>query len=189
MHTRHARDGGHNSWTHHIGCQSSGNPQPLSLPGAGRHHRRPPLCNMAFRRARGSVSCPCLRSDAMIRLVIDMNLSPAWATELRNHSVEAIHWSEIGSPTAPDIEIMAWARTHGYMVLTHDLDFGALLAATGNTGPSVIQLRAEDVRPTNMVAMVVSAIQTNSEDLLRGALITIHPKRMRTRVLPLRSSS
>jgi predicted nuclease of predicted toxin-antitoxin system len=125
----------------------------------------------------------------MIRLVIDMNLSPVWVTELRNHSVEAIHWSEVGSPTAPDEEIMAWAREHGYMVLTHDLDFGALLAATGNSGPSVIQLRAEDVRPANMAVMVVSAIQSNSDDLLRGALVTIHPNRMRSRVLPLHSSS
>jgi predicted nuclease of predicted toxin-antitoxin system len=124
----------------------------------------------------------------MIRLVIDMNLSPAWVTELKNHSVDAIHWSEVGSATSPDTEIMTWAVKNGYMVLTHDLDFGALLAASGNTGPSVIQLRAEDVRPATMVAMVVSAIQSNLDDLIRGALITIHPKRMRTRVLPLSPS-
>jgi len=42
---------------------------------------------------------------------------------------------------------MAYARTHDFVVLTHDLDFGAILAATHGDKPSVVQIRAEDVSP------------------------------------------
>ena len=37
----------------------------------------------------------------------------------------AIHWSTIGVANASDEEIMAWAKENGYIVFTHDLDFGA----------------------------------------------------------------
>ncbi len=36
------------------------------------------------------------------------------------------------------------------VVLTHDLDFGAMLAATGARGPSVVAVRIQDVRPQSI---------------------------------------
>ena len=65
-----------------------------------------------------------------MKLVIDMNLSPEWVAVLQCHGWEAVHWSSVGNPRAPDAEMMAWAKTSAYMVFTHDLDFGAILAAT-----------------------------------------------------------
>ena len=38
---------------------------------------------------------------------------------------------------------MGFARVNGYVVLTHDLDFGAILAATHGNKPSVVQIRSE----------------------------------------------
>jgi predicted nuclease of predicted toxin-antitoxin system len=40
---------------------------------------------------------------------------------------------------------MKWANDNGYVVFTHDLDFGALLATTHAQGPSVIQIRTQDI--------------------------------------------
>jgi predicted nuclease of predicted toxin-antitoxin system len=37
-------------------------------------------------------------------------------------------------------EIKSWARAHGAIVFTHDLDFGAMLAATKANAPSVIHV-------------------------------------------------
>jgi len=51
---------------------------------------------------------------------------------------------------ATDRSIMDWAESNGYMVFTHDLDFGTLLALTHKTGPSVLQVRGEDVLPDHM---------------------------------------
>jgi predicted nuclease of predicted toxin-antitoxin system len=54
----------------------------------------------------------------------DMNLSPLWVPFLASHGFEAIHWSTVGQPWAPDSEILAFAVDNGYIVFTHDLDFG-----------------------------------------------------------------
>jgi predicted nuclease of predicted toxin-antitoxin system len=48
---------------------------------------------------------------------------------------------------APDDIIVSWARENGYIVFTHDLDFGVLLAWTRAESPSVIQVRTQDVFP------------------------------------------
>ena len=42
---------------------------------------------------------------------------------------------------------MAFAAANDFVVLTHDLDFGSILAATQGKKPSVVQIRAEDVSP------------------------------------------
>ena len=62
-----------------------------------------------------------------------MSLSPSWATLLEADGHSVIHWSSVGSPSAPDTEIMRWARDNGYIVFTNDLDYGALLFAPGVT--------------------------------------------------------
>ncbi len=67
-----------------------------------------------------------------------MNLSPRWIDALISADLSAIHWSSVGQINAPDVEIMDYARQHGYVVLTHDLDFGAILAATQGRAPSVV---------------------------------------------------
>jgi predicted nuclease of predicted toxin-antitoxin system len=71
-----------------------------------------------------------------MKLLVDMNLSPGWLKLLRDLGWEAEHWSHIGRPNAPDSEVMAYAAAHEYVVLTHDLDFGAILAVTRGEKPS-----------------------------------------------------
>lgn len=62
-----------------------------------------------------------------MKLLIDMSLSPGWIQRLAQHGLEAIHWSIVGPATAPDEEVLSWARDRGYVVVTHDLDFSATL--------------------------------------------------------------
>ncbi len=82
-----------------------------------------------------------------MKVLVDMSLSPKWREVLERHGCEVRHWAEVGDPRAPDREIMDWARANGFVVFTHDLDFGHLLALTHAAGPSVLQVRAEDVLP------------------------------------------
>jgi predicted nuclease of predicted toxin-antitoxin system len=77
----------------------------------------------------------------MARLLVDMNLSTEWIPLLKAAGHEAVHWSEVGDPRAPDTELMTWASSSGYAVFTHDLDFGTVLALSGADGPSVLQVR------------------------------------------------
>lgn len=121
-----------------------------------------------------------------MNLLIDMNLSPLWCAYLDQFGFHALHWSTVGSPSAPDAEIMAWARKHGYVVLTHDLDFGAMLAATSAISPSVIQLRVQDVLPDAAGVATVNAIRQHTATIEAGALVSIDSAKYRLRVLPLR---
>lgn len=120
-----------------------------------------------------------------MKLLVDMNLSPAWCGELKRHGVEAAHWSHIGDPRASDLAIMTWAREHDYVVLTHDLDFTTLLATTSAAGPSVVQLRAQDITPAHLALLVARALRAHTEELNQGALVTIDEVSARIRVLPL----
>jgi predicted nuclease of predicted toxin-antitoxin system len=70
-------------------------------------------------------------------------------------------------------------------VLTHDLDFGAILAATHGEKPSVVQIRAEDVSPDAIGKQVLAALKQMESELMKGALLTIDPKRTRMSILPL----
>ena len=120
-----------------------------------------------------------------MNIVIDMNLSPLWGPILSAEGWKAIHWSTIGAPTAPDHEIMAWARSNAYVVFTHDLDFGVLLALTHAQGPSVIQVRTQNVLPSHLSPIIIPVLH-KCEDLLReGVLITVDEIRSRVRILPL----
>jgi predicted nuclease of predicted toxin-antitoxin system len=113
-----------------------------------------------------------------------MNLSPRWVEFLGDHGVQATHWSRIGRDDAPDATIMVYAAAHEAIVLTHDLDFGAILAATRGAKPSVVQIRADDVSPEAIGAAVVRALNQVADDLGRGALLTVEPGRDRLRLLP-----
>src|SRR5947199_6908810 len=85
-----------------------------------------------------------------IKVVVDMNLSPEWVPFLTQAGWQAVHWSAVGDPRATDATIMAWALANGYAVFTHDLDFGTLLALTHAGGPSVLQVRGQNVLPEDM---------------------------------------
>ena len=121
-----------------------------------------------------------------MKLLVDMNLSPRWVSVLAGAGIEAAHWSTVGAANATDAEIMAYARAQGYVVLTHDLDFSAILAATHGDKPSVVQIRAENVSPDVIGRAVINALQQMGNELDEGALLTIDPNRARLRLLPLR---
>lgn len=45
-----------------------------------------------------------------MKILIDVNLSPLWCQVFSKQGFLAVHWSEVGNPTAPDTEIMQWAK-------------------------------------------------------------------------------
>ena len=121
-----------------------------------------------------------------MKLLVDMNLPPEWIGRLAQLGYEAVHWSTIGAPIAGDAEILAWARDHGFVVLTHDLDFTAILAATSDRAPSVVQLRIHDVLADGSFQSIVAALSAHGQALASGALLSIDESGARVRILPLR---
>jgi predicted nuclease of predicted toxin-antitoxin system len=120
-----------------------------------------------------------------VKVLIDMNLSPDWVPILLRHGWPAIHWSTVGDPRATDRTIMDWALANGHIVFTHDLDFGTMLALTHAAGPSVLQVRAQDVLPDHLEGVVIAALRQHDADLAAGALVVVDESKCRVRVLPL----
>jgi predicted nuclease of predicted toxin-antitoxin system len=121
-----------------------------------------------------------------MKIIVDMNLSPAWIPVLQSVGHEVQHWSSVGDPRARDEVIMDWARRNGCVVFTHDLDFGTLLALTQAESPSVFQVRAQDVTPASLGPSVLAALRQQETALQHGALVVLDGMRLRVRVLPLR---
>jgi predicted nuclease of predicted toxin-antitoxin system len=94
-------------------------------------------------------------------------------------------WSTVGKVTAPDSEVMTCAATNDYVVLTHDLDFSAILAATHGEKPSVVQIRDTEVSPAVIGPIVIAALRHTEFDLEAGALVTVDSGRIRVRLLQL----
>ena len=121
-----------------------------------------------------------------MKIIVDMNLSPRWVATLSGSGFEALHWSNIGLADAEDMAIMAYAKVNEFVVLRNDLDFGAILAKSRGNKPSVVQLRAADVRPEAIGKRVVAALAILAGRLHDGAIVTIDQNRMRLSFLPLR---
>lgn len=120
-----------------------------------------------------------------VNVLVDMNLSPDWVPVLQRHGWSAVHWSTVGDPRATDRTIMDWAAANGYIVFTHDLDFGAMLALMCATGPSVLQIRADNVLPDHLEDVVIAALKQHDADLASGALVVVDESKSRVRVLPI----
>jgi predicted nuclease of predicted toxin-antitoxin system len=80
---------------------------------------------------------------------------------------------------------MAYAKEHGFVVLTNDLDFGSILAATGGNAPSVVQLRTDDCRVGSIADLVILSIKQAEDQLAKGALVTVETTKLRITCLPI----
>ncbi|HLC17335.1 MAG TPA: DUF5615 family PIN-like protein [Thermodesulfovibrionia bacterium] len=120
-----------------------------------------------------------------MKILIDMNLTPDWVEVFKKEGWQAVHWSMVGDPRTSDRTIMNWARKNEYIVFTHDLDFGTILAVTEADGPSVIQVRTEDTLPLYLEKTIISAIEQYKKVLNAGALIVVDEHKLRVRILPL----
>jgi predicted nuclease of predicted toxin-antitoxin system len=118
-----------------------------------------------------------------------MNLSPSWVSSFEASGFSALHWSSVGRADALDSEVFMFARQHGYVLLTHDLDFGAILASTEGKSPSVVQLRAANLSPNSIASETLRVIVKMESELRSGALLIVQPGSTRVRLLPLSSGS
>ncbi len=118
-----------------------------------------------------------------MRFLADMGISPRTVTFLRERGYEAVHLHEEGLDRLEDAAILAKAREEGFILLTHDLDFGELVAASGAQLPSVIVFRLRNMRPENVNKYLL--VEEHAGVLASGAIISVTEGRIRIRALPL----
>ena len=79
-----------------------------------------------------------------MKFLADMGLSQTTVTWLREHGHDVVHLRDLGMCRAGDNEIVDLARAQGRVVLTFDLDFGDIMAASRERLPSVLIFRLDN---------------------------------------------
>jgi len=87
-----------------------------------------------------------------MKFMLDMGISPKTAIFLRNLGYDAIHLHDRESDRSTDPAVLQMARNEEPILLTHDLDFGELIAASGANAPqryyfSPSEYESEECRP------------------------------------------
>lgn len=120
-----------------------------------------------------------------LRFLADIGISPASVAYLRTLGFDAVHLVEQGLQRMSDAEIIDKALKEDRVILTHDLDFGTLMAASSKALPSVVIFRLANMTPTNVNIYLQLLIRDHSEKLRSGAIISISETAIRTRLLPI----
>lgn len=122
-----------------------------------------------------------------MRLLLDANLSPRLLRLLRDAGYDATHVVEVDLLTAADPEIFDYAVAEGFAVVTADSDFPMLLALRRVRSPSVIHLRhVAEFGPDEQAALLLANLPTVTDDVERGAIVSLSPTRLAIRELPVR---
>lgn len=114
-----------------------------------------------------------------------MGISPLVAQRLRQHGHDAVHLRDQGLKTLPDDEVLEKARTEGRILLTMDLDFGQLMASSQGSLPTVVTFRLDDESADNVSRRLSAVLAHHTQDLEKGALLSVSEWAIRVRDLPL----
>lgn len=122
-----------------------------------------------------------------MKFLADMGISPKTAAILRSLGHDAVHLHDQGLDSLEDPAILAKAREEGRILLTHDLDFGELIAVSEAMLPGVVVFRLRNMRPERVSRYLEDTISRHAEAMERGAIISVTEGQVRVRLLPLRT--
>ena len=120
-----------------------------------------------------------------MKFLLNANISPLLIPllEKEHHAIRSV--IRLGKHAAKDIEIADIARVNDETIITHDLDYGTILAFSGESKPSVIIFR---VLPIG-VEIFHTLIQLNwdriEQPLTDGAIVIFENDALRIRKLPI----
>jgi len=116
-----------------------------------------------------------------VQFLVDANLPPRLARLLRERGHEACHVAEAGLGTAKDHELFQRARNEGWIVVTRDLDFADLAAASGGLPAGVILMRLRSSRIESVLSRLLVAVAATGDALQSGAVVVVEDARVRVR--------
>jgi len=121
-----------------------------------------------------------------MEFLLDVNLPPSLAKLLESSGFKCRLSKHLIPENSPDIDILNIAELSGEVILTHDLDFGTLLAITGKHKPSVIIFRLHNINSQVLYQLLINNLDNIQNQLIKGAIITITTDSIRIRQLPIR---
>jgi predicted nuclease of predicted toxin-antitoxin system len=120
-----------------------------------------------------------------MKFLADVGISPRSVEHLRQLGYDAVHLIEQGLQRLPDSDILAKAYSEERVLLTHDLDFADLMAASRATLPSVVIFRLRNMRPEHVNHYLDQILHRYEMELQQGAIISVMEAQVRLRNLPL----
>lgn len=120
----------------------------------------------------------------MIRFLLDMGLAQSTAEHLRALGHDVVHLHDQGLERLPDDQIVAKAEAEGRTIITHDLDFGRIVALSRRTVPSVVTLRLTNMTPARVSIALEAVLSEATAAVDRGTLVTVTDQGIRIRELP-----
>lgn len=122
-----------------------------------------------------------------MKFLLNMNLPRSLGKGLQGEGHACRHTGDIGLSQASDVDIMAEAEEKQEVILTHDLDYGHLLAFSGDTAPSVVIFRLRDSHPVKLFKRLSAVLPAIDQPLREGAIIILEDAAIRIRRLPIPS--
>jgi predicted nuclease of predicted toxin-antitoxin system len=123
-----------------------------------------------------------------MRVVLEQGVPRDAAARLRGLGYECVHVGELGMCRPADDEIVAWSLEQDAILVSLDADFHTILAVSGAGKPSVIRLRMQGLGAQKVVEMVRNVLVKYGDDLNRGSLVTVKPRKITCHRLPVGSS-
>lgn len=114
-----------------------------------------------------------------------MNLSRELGRLLATHGHTWRHARDAGLAEAADSAIVEITKANGEVILTHDLDYGQLLAFSGDVRPSVVIFRRRNVLPSVLFGTLMKIWEEVEPALEAGALVLLEDASVRIRRLPI----
>jgi predicted nuclease of predicted toxin-antitoxin system len=122
-----------------------------------------------------------------MRFLTDMGVSLRVVEWLRSEGHDAVHLRDEGLQRLPNGEIFRKAIQEQRVVLTFDLDFGEILAASGGQIASVILFRLHNTRADFVIQRLRAVLDQSTTEIQQGAVVVVEDGRHRVRRLPIGS--
>jgi predicted nuclease of predicted toxin-antitoxin system len=120
-----------------------------------------------------------------MKFLVDMGISPRSAAFLRGLGHDAVHLHDEGLDRLSDTNILTAALEEGRVVLTHDLDFGDLMAASKAQLPSVVIFRLRNMSADHVDHYLRILLANYQDRLVAGVVISVTEREIRIRSLPI----
>ena len=121
-----------------------------------------------------------------MKFLADMGLARSTVAFLRAQGHDAVHLRDQGLQRLEDEEIIEKARAEGRVILTHDLDFGRIIAVSRASVPSVVTFRLNDMQTAQVNRYLAEVLAHFAEQLKAGALVSVNERGIRVRSLPIK---
>jgi predicted nuclease of predicted toxin-antitoxin system len=124
-----------------------------------------------------------------MRFLADMGVDIRVVRWLRDGGHDAVHLRDEGLHRLPNGDIFGKAISEGRIILTFDLDFGEIAAASKERPAQVIVFRLRNTRAAHVINRLAAVLAESIAVLGRGVVISVEESRHRIRYLPIGSTN